>query len=263
MTDRPARRFHSIMEISAAEWLAALKLPRADIPDVVVVEGTWWRAERTAWRLGQLQDVRELAFPDIFFGRWQGRKVVYCCAYGAPRTVEIIHLFGLLGARLAVQIGTCGGLQSHLRTGDIILPTTALCREGVAHYYGAPERVDAAPAWVAQAQEWLTQHGHTTYTGTHLTWSSLFAQDAALVERWHEAGYLAVDMETATTLAVSRYFGMAALSMLVVWDDLTRGRSFLDPLSDAEVLRLDAGNRDVFAAALALAVQLPIDATMK
>ena len=146
MTDRPARRFLSIMEISAVEWLAALKLPAADIPDVVIVEGTWWRAERTAWRLSYLEDVRELAFPDIFWGRWQGRTVVYCCAYGAPRTVEIIHLFGLLGARLAVQIGTCGGLQPHLRTGDIILPTTALCREGVAQFYGAPDSADAAPA---------------------------------------------------------------------------------------------------------------------
>ena len=116
-------------------------------------------------------------------------------------------------------------------------------------------------AWVAQAQDWLTQRGHTTHTGTHLTWPSLFAQDAALVQGWHEAGYLAVDMETATTLAVSRYFGMDALAMLVVWDDLTRGRSFLDPLSDAELLRLDAGNRDVFAAALALAERLPTHAS--
>lgn len=260
MTEQPDQRFHSIMEISAAEWLAALRMPADDIPDVVIVEGSWWRAARTAWRLSHLEDVRELAFPDIFWGRWQDRKVVYCCAYGAPRTVEIIHLFGLLGARLAVQIGTCGGLQPHLRTGDIILPTTALCREGVAHYYGAPERADAAPEWVARAQAWLVQRGHTTYTGLHLTWSSLFAQDARLVEGWHKAGYLAVDMETATTLAVSRYFGMAALSMLVVWDDLTRGRSFLDPLSDVELQRLETGNRDVYAAALALAEQLPAHA---
>lgn len=119
MTERPAKRFQSIMKISAAEWLTALKLPATDIPDVVIVEGSWWRAERTAWRLSYLEEVRELAFPDIFFGRWQGRKVVYCCAYGAPRTVEIIHLFGLLGAHLAVQIGTCGGLQPH---------ATASCR---------------------------------------------------------------------------------------------------------------------------------------
>lgn len=252
MSEQPDKRFHSIMEIGAEEWLAALKLPAADIPDLVIVEGTWWRAERTAWRLSYLKDVRELEFPDIFWGRWRDRKVVYCCAYGAPRTVEIIHLFGILGAQLAVQIGTCGGLQPHLRTGDIILPTTAICREGVAQYYGAPDSVNAAPTWVARAQAWLAARGHTTYTGTHLTWLSLFAQDAALVQSWHAAGYLAVDMETATTLAVSRHFGMAAISLLVVWDDLTRGRSFLDPLSEAELARLEAGNRDVFEAALAL-----------
>ena len=69
MTEQPTKRFRSIMEISAAEWLAALKLPAADIPDVVIVEGSWWRAARTAWRLSHLEDVRKLAFPDIFWGR--------------------------------------------------------------------------------------------------------------------------------------------------------------------------------------------------
>lgn len=69
-------------------------------------------------------------------------------------------------------------------------------------------------------------------------------------------------MEAGTTLAVSRYFGMAALAMLVVWDDLTRGRSFLDPLNDDELQHLDAGNRDVFEAALALAEQLPNHAAL-
>ena len=63
--------FRSIMDITADEWLHAMKLPEKDVPDAVIVEGSWWRQQRTTWRLGYLVDVRELAFPDIFWGRWR------------------------------------------------------------------------------------------------------------------------------------------------------------------------------------------------
>ena len=58
----------SLLEITADEWLQALKLPAEDIPDIVIIEGSWWRAQRTEWRLSYLTDVRELEFPDIFWG---------------------------------------------------------------------------------------------------------------------------------------------------------------------------------------------------
>jgi purine-nucleoside phosphorylase len=244
--------FRSIMDLTADEWRQAMKLPERDIPDAVIVEGSWWRQQRNTWRLGYLSEVRELDFPDIFWGRWGDKKVVYCCAYGAPRVVEIVHLFGILGAKLAVQIGTCGGLQSHLNTGDIILPDVALSREGVAYLYGAVEAALGSGNWLALAQKCLETRQHTTYRGTHLTWSALFAQNARMVETWHRAGYLAVDMETAATYAVATYFKMDAVSMLVVWDDLTQGRSFLDPLPEGSMQRLNKANQDVYEVALAL-----------
>ena len=192
--------FRSVMEITAEEWLQSLKLPSEDIPDAVILEGSWWRQQRTTWRLGYLSEVRECEFPDIFWGRWRGKKVVYCCAYGAPRAVEIVHLFGIPGAKLVFQIGTCGGLQPHLKPGDIILPDTALCREGVACLYGAMEAAIASPKWLTYAETELRSREHTTQCGTHLTWSALFAQNGRKVESWHRLGYLAVDMETAATL---------------------------------------------------------------
>ncbi len=246
----------ALMELTAAEWLPALELPHAEIPDIVIVEGSWWRKQRTEWRLSYLSDVRELNFPDIFWGRWHDKKVAFCCAYGAARTVEIIHLFGILGTKLAVQIGTCGGLQSHLKPGDIIVPGVALCREGVAHIYGAIDSVAGSAGWIDHAQQLLTKRNHQTYTGTHLTWSTLFGQTGKMIETWHQAGYLSVDMETATTFAVAEYFNMPAVSMLVVWDDLTRNRNFLDPLSAEELAALNRANESVFETALELADKL-------
>ncbi len=242
----------SIMEITPAEWLAALGLSADQAPDAVIVEGSWWRQQRTDWRLSYLSDVDELRFPDIFVGRWRDKRIAFCCAYGAPRTVEVAHLFALLGAKLVVQIGTCGGLQPRLRPGDVILPQVAIARDGVAHLYGAVEAALASPDWSAKAEAALLEREHRVHQGTHLTWSSIFAQDQKLIESWHKADYLSVDMETATTFAVAGYFGAPAISMLVVWDDLMRGKSFLDPLTADEQAALDRGNKDVYEVALQL-----------
>jgi len=244
------------MEIPAEEWLEAMKLDAAEIPDVVIVEGTWWRQQQTDRRLGYLTEVRELEFPDIFWGRWKDKKVAFCCAYGAARTVEIIHLFGVLGTKLAVQIGTCGGLQAHLKPGDIILPEVVTCREGVAHMYGATDAVLGSSEWIDRAQALLQARQQTSYRGLHMTWASLFSETAQMMEAWHRAGYLSVEMETGTTFAVARHFNMAAVSMVVVWDELTRGRRFLDPLPPGGLEALNHANQAVYEVALALAEQV-------
>ena len=248
--------FRSILDVTSAEWLDSLGLTEDEIPDAVIVEGSWWRAERQAWRLSYLEEVRELNFPDIFWGKWRGKKIAFCMAYGAPRTVEIIYLFGCLGAKLAVQIGTCGGLQSHLNSGDIILPESAVCRDGVAHLFGDSEAAFASLNWVEQAENLLKAKQHTVYRGGHMTFSSLFAETTAMMALWHQAGFLSVDMETATTLSVAARFGMPALSLLVVWDDLTRGKRFLDPMTERELTALNKANQSVYEVALALTKNL-------
>ena len=89
-----------------------------------------------------------------------------------------------------------------------------------------------------------------TADSLHLTWRSIFAQSGAMVEMWREAGYGSVDMEAATLFAVAKQFGFVAAALLVVWDQLTTDRSFLDPLTPEEQTRLDAANTAVLEAAL-------------
>lgn len=242
------------MDLGRADWLAALRMAESDVPHAVIMEGSWWRAERTAWRLGLLDDVRELAFPDMFWGRWRGSPVVYSCVYGAPRAVELAHLFGVLGTPRMVMIGTCGALDPILATGDVVVPSTAVPREGVAHLYGAGETVPADSRLTAHGRSALEERGITTADVLHLTWSSIFAQSGAMVEEWRRLGYGSVDMEAATLYAVGQYFGFEAAALLVVWDQLASDRSFLDPLNVAEQARLDAGNAAVFESALSIAL---------
>ena len=254
MTDHLSKH-KAVMDLGRDEWLKALGMDAADIPKAVIMEGSWRRAQRTAWRLSYLDDVRELPFPDMFYGLWQGSPVVYSCVYGAPRAVELAHLFGVLGTPRMVMIGTCGTLEPSLSTGDVVVPSQAVAREGVAHLYKKAAEdtgvVLSDPELTALGRAALDSRGNRTADSLHLTWSSIFPQSGAMVEEWRQSGYGSVDMEAATLFAVAKHFGFAATALLVVWDQLTSDRSFLDPLTREEQSRLDAANTAVFEGALA------------
>ncbi len=236
MTDRPAKH-RAVMDLNREEWLDTLRMDASEIPKAVIMEESWWQAQRTTWRLSYLDDVRELAFPDMFYGLWQGSPVVYSCVYGAARAVELAHLFGVLGTPRMVMIGTCGALDPALATGDVVVPSKAVAREGVAHLYkGVDENtgiVLSDPNLTAIGRDALESRGIRTADSLHLTWSSIFAQSGAMVEKWRGKGYGSVDMEAATLFAVAKHFGFAAAALLSVWDQLTADRSFLDAANTA------------------------------
>ena len=241
------------------DWCRALGLDPADVPGLVVLEGSWWQRERNALRLAALDDVRELAFPEYHLGRrpTDGLPVLYSCVYGAPRAVEPVHVFGQLGTPMVVQIGSCGALQPEVRTGDVVLAETAAIGEGASQYYGGDGVSAAAPGLVDRAEAAFSSRGFRVHRGPHVTTSALFAQPPAQVAAWSQAGYLAVDMETSAVFSAARCFGMQAVSLLFVWDELLAGRSFLHPYTEVEQAAQARANAALMDVALELAPELP------
>lgn len=238
------------MQLTHEAWLEALGLTEEDTPKLIILEGTWWHKERYPMRLAHLDNVRELKFPDMYWGRYRGENVVFCCAYGAPRAVEPVHVFGSIGATTVVQVGSCGGLQPDVHTGDIILAERAIIGEGASQYYGGTSSSAATPELVAFAERLFRARGFTVHRGSHFTTSALFAQPPARIEGWCEAGYLGVDMETSAVFSAAAHFGMQAVSMLFVWDELLKGRTWLDEFEDEETLRQSQANAAIFEIAL-------------
>lgn len=234
------------------EWLVALGLDAADIPRLVVLEGSWWRAERNLARLALLDDVRELAFPEFHLGHHQGVAVLFSCAYGAPRAVEPVHVCAELGSPIVVQIGSCGTLQPGIATGDIVLPERATIGEGTSQYYGGQGQSLADRGLVDAAEAAFVRRGFRVHRGLQFTTSALLAQPPERVAAWSETGHLAVDMETSAVFSAARAFGMRAASMLFVWDELP-GRSWTDAFSPTEQDAQARAGAAVFEVALGLA----------
>lgn len=234
------------------QWLEAMDLAAEDVPDIVVLEGTWWEERAYRTRLAALDDVRELAFPGMYWGRHAGRPVAFCCAYGAPRAVEPVHAFGAVGTRVAIQIGSCGALQPEIATGDVVVPERAVIGEGASRSYGGVGLSVASPRLVGAACERLEARGLKAHRGLHLTTSSLFQQDESIILGWQRAGYLGVDMETSAVFSAAARLGMEAVSMVFAWDELLRGRTWLDPFPEAEKVRQATANEATWQVALEL-----------
>ena len=235
-----------------AQWLTLLGLAEDEVPALLVLEGTWWRQRALDARLPHLTDVRETGMPDLWWGRVDGVPVGYCTAYGAPRAVEPVHALGLCGTPVAVQIGSCGGLQPQVRTGDVVLPTSATIGEGTSRYYGGSSLSYADPSLVRALDEALPP-ALSRHVGPTVTTDALLVQPPELVAAWAAGDHLGVDMETSAVLSAAAALGVRAASALFVWDELP-GRSWTDAFSDEETAAQQRASEAVFAAALSLAV---------
>ena len=236
-------------DVDRAGWMSLLGLADDEVPRLLVLEGTWWRDRALATRLPHLTRVRELGMPDLWHGWYGDVPVAYCPAYGAPRAVEPVHALAVCGTPVVVQIGSCGGLQPQVRTGDVVLSDRASIGEGASQYYGGTGSSAADPALVDRAESLLSLPVHR---GTTVSTSALLQQPDDLVAAWAAAGHLAVDMETSAVFSAAAHFGVRAASLLFVWDELP-GRSWTDPFSPAEQAAQAAANAAVFEAALLLA----------
>lgn len=254
-----------LKDLTRDDWLTILDLPAERIPSALLLRGTRNLRRNADRHRALFTDVADIGSPndlfeDVFVGRRGGIDVGYASVYGPPMASEIVHVFAALGTRLVVQTGVCGGLADGLDAGDLVVATRARCAEGAAACYlpGVAD-VEATPARVRAAIEGV---GHPSLAGPVWTTAALLAESRADVEAWHEAGYVAADMETATTFAVAASFGMERLSVLSVFDNPRHGAHLGMSEAHKDEARA-AGERamlDVAMRAIAASAGLPVDA---
>jgi purine-nucleoside phosphorylase len=213
-----------LKELTKTDWQAILRLPDEQVPEAVLLRGTRNLKSQYELHRSYFDEVAEIGLPngiieDVFIGRLAGRAVAYASVYGAPMASEIAHIFGVLGTRLAVLTGCCGALADDIGPGDLVLTTEAYCGEGAAQYYrqsGMTVRPTLDPERQRQRAETV---GIPCHLARMFTTAALFAEGEQEIEQWFSEGWGAVDMETATTLAVAEYFGMDSLAIHFAFDN--------------------------------------------
>lgn len=226
------------------QWLDLLGLAPEEVPQLLVTEGTWWRARALDLRLPLLTDVRETGMPDLWWGRYDGVPVAYCPAYGAARAVEPVHVLATCGTPRVVQIGSCGGFG--VPTGSVVVSDAATIGEGASQYYGGVGVSRPTAALVERAAALLPG----AHVGPTVSTDALLAQSPELLAQWAQH-HLGVDMETSAVFSAARHFGMEAVSLLFVWDELP-GRSWTDAFTPEETAAQREANALTYRTALSL-----------
>jgi purine-nucleoside phosphorylase len=226
-----------LKELTKSEWLSLLNIPENRIPTILVLRGTRNLKVNYAKHSAFFTDVFEVGSPngifeDVLIGTYKNINVGYASVYGDAMASEVTHLFGVLGTSLVIQTGCCGALIDSIQSGDLVCVTSAYCGEGAAQYYLPQIQEINASLELVEGSFSSSTLPVAIHKGRIWTTSALLAEGKAEIQEWSDQGYIAVDMETASTFAVAEYFGMQRLSLLFVFDNPAQGEHIL--LSDVE-----------------------------
>jgi len=226
-----------LRELTGEDWLRFLGLRPEQVPPVLILRGTRNLKARYAVFSGRCTDVVEVGSPnglfeDVLIGRLGGIPIGYAAVYGPAMASEITHVFGKMGTGTVFQTGVCGALGDGIGPGDLIVATAAGCGEGgVACYLPGTATVAATEELVRLARD--TDIGDVPcHVGPIWTTAALLAEGEEQIEGWHRGGYIAMDMETATTFGVAEWAGMRRVSVLSVFDNPRSGAHIA--LTDAD-----------------------------
>lgn len=140
---------------------------------------------------------------------------------GAPQAVIHLEEFIEWGVQRFVSVGTAGGLQKGLRTGDLVLCERAIRDEGCSHHYLRPSKY-AYPSkgLTEQVRSSLESLGVPFVQGTSWTIDTPYRETLAEVRRYQREGVQTVEMEAAALFAVAQHRTAQVAALFSISDSL-------------------------------------------
>ena len=188
-----------------------------------------------------------------YTGSWNGKPVsVQATGMGQPSLSIYVHeLINEYGLKRLIRIGTCGGLSAKVRVRDLVISQAAstdstIVKDGFGPFSFAPI---ADFALLRSAAEKAEARGLPAHVGNLLS-SDIFYHIEPGLEgygRLPAHGILGVEMESAALYTLAARFGVAALTICTMTDDIISGASI-----DAEARQ--SSLKDMVALALDVAV---------
>jgi uridine phosphorylase len=147
---------------------------------------------------------------------------------GGPSAAIVVAELVALGARTLLRVGTCGSLTPELGVGELVIVTEVICEDGTSRSLAAEPRVAPAAQLLASL---VAAAGDGARQAVTVSTDLFYDRPAGEPARWLAAGAAAVELETATVLALARRRDVSAASVLLVADaiDAGGGRHRIEP----------------------------------
>ena len=207
-----------------------------DIGRYVLLPGDPKRVKKIAGHLDSARKVGDSREYETWTGMLDGEPVtVMSTGIGGPSAAIALEELSDLGAHTFIRVGTCGGIQPEVKSGDLVIATAAVRQDGTSREY-------APLAWPATADFDVMSALHQAVPRAHLgvvqSKDSFYGQHdpgrMPVADRlneewqaWKQLGVLASEMECAALFTVAAYRHVRCGAVLLVMANQEREKAGL------------------------------------
>lgn len=218
-----------------------IQVGKGDVGRYVILPGDPKRCEKIAKYFDDpvlVADSREYV---TYTGYLDGKKVsVTSTGIGGPSASIAMEELVNAGADTFVRIGTCGGMQLDIKSGDVVIANGAIRMEGTSKEYAPIEFPAVADIHVVNALMESAEELETPYhVGVVQCKDSFYGQHSPermpvsyellnKWEAWKRLGCLASEMESAALFVVASHLGVRAGSCFLVLANQEREKAGLE-----------------------------------
>lgn len=204
-------------------------LKAEDIGKYVILPGDPKRCEKIAAYFENPKKVGDRREFVTYTGFLNGEKVsVTSTGIGGPSAAIAMTELAKLGAHTFVRVGTCGGIDTDVKSGDIVIAQAAIRAEGTSKEYAPIEFPAVADFGVTAAlKKGAEAFGAKDHVGVVQCKDSFYGQHEPDImpisyelnnkwEAWKRLGSLASEMESAALFVVASFLKVRVGSCFLV-----------------------------------------------
>jgi purine-nucleoside phosphorylase len=177
-----------------------------------------------------------------YTGNYQGKRVsMLGTGIGIPTTALYINeLATNYTVKNIIRVGTMGGMKPDLDIGDIVLAMSASTDSNTNNitFGGLNYAPTASFDLLEKAVSACRKNGFSHHVGQVFSTDSFYSDMPNRWDKWIEHGILGVEMETSVLYTMAAKFGIKALSILSVSDNLVNQTSALPDVREKQFVEM-------------------------
>jgi len=159
-----------------------------------------------------------------YTGTYKGVEIsVQGTGMGMPSHSIYVHeLINFYGAEILIRVGSCGSIQPDVRIRDIVLGLSASTSSSIVshRFHGMNYAPTADWELISRSAEAAAALKMNIKAGNILSADEFYNENPESWKLWAEYGVLAIEMEAAALYTLASRFGVKALCLLTVSDNL-------------------------------------------
>ena len=218
-----------------------LQIRPGDVGRYVIMPGDPKRCAKIAKHFDDAKLIADSREYITYTGYLDGEKVsVTSTGIGGPSASIALEELTLCGADTFIRVGTCGGIQTDVKSGDLVIATGAIRMEGTSREYAPIEFPAVADYHIVQKlEEAAKANGYRCHIGVVQCKDSFYGQHepekmpvsyelTQKWEAWKRLGCLASEMESAALFVVASYLHVRIGSVFLVVANQEREKLHLE-----------------------------------